>query len=142
MAWLYEQKTGWLSHNGARLVQCYSGNGSGKNNPDAEAIRDVGPLPCGNYTIQPPVDTESHGPYVLWLVPDAATFAYMQKIGRAPIDPSVPDFAIHGERKEPPPGEASKGCIIEPHSDRVIVWTSGDDQLQVIREMPPTWPNE
>lgn len=134
MAWIYEQSTGWLAHNGAKLVRCYSGNGSGKNNPDAQQLHDIGPLPCGWYTIEAPVDTIEHGPYVLWLVPDAANVMF----GRS-------SFGIHGERKPPAlPGEASEGCIIEDHNDRVIVWDSGDHRLLVVSTMTTedsSWPN-
>lgn len=134
MAWIYSQDSGWLSHNGAKLIQCYSGSGSGKNNPDAQQLHNIGPIPCGSYTMQAPVDTTQHGPYVIWLVPDPENSMFNRS-----------DFGIHGERKPPAaPGEASEGCIIEPYSDRVQVWSSGDHRLLVVSSMTTEdalWPN-
>lgn len=143
--WLYAQDSGWLvSAQGARLVQCYSGHGIGKNNPAMEGVRDTGPIPVGTYTINAPVDTETHGPYVLWLTPDYETLDHMLAIGRAPENPNLPDFGIHGERRVPPAGEASLGCIIEPFDDRKILWGSGDHILRVVPTLTTEdslWPN-
>lgn len=118
--WLYIQKTGELLHNGAHVGFGYSGHGIGKNNPDMQNVKRVGPLPCGWYTIEKHVDTEDHGPFCLPLTPDAAN----EMFGRA-------DFLMHGD-KIGAPGTASEGCIIQAHDVRVDVERSGDNRLQVI----------
>ena len=52
MTWTFEQKTGKLSHNGDYVATGYAGgncghNPEGKNNPDKQAIHNVGPIPRG-----------------------------------------------------------------------------------------------
>jgi Tlde1 domain len=122
--WTYIQHTGELQLDNQHVDNGYSGFGEGKNNPDMEAVENVGPIPHGDWTISgPPVNTAEHGPYVLTLTPvDAAT-----ALGRS-------GFLMHGDSIEHP-GEASKGCIIMPHDTRVKVWTSGDTDLQVVPEV-------
>lgn len=119
--WKYSQKTGSLT-NGAKTFTGYSGFGDGKNDPDKQNMADVGPIPCGKYTIGTPSDTQSHGPYVMKLIPDASN----KMFGRD-------GFLIHGDAIGAP-GTASHGCIIMSHDTRVAVWTSGDHVLTVIRE--------
>src|SRR5689334_15812598 len=97
--WTYIQRTGELVHDG--MVHCtgYSGHGEGKNNPAMQAVRDVGPIPCGRWSIEgPPIDTAVHGPFVLHLEPEPGTDTF----GRS-------GFLIHGDSREHP-GEASHGC--------------------------------
>lgn len=121
MSWTYHQATGQLEdvlHWGCGAG--YAGNGQGKNNPQMQDVPDVGPLPQGWYAIQPPVDTTTHGPYVLWLIPDPAN----EMFGRA-------GFGIHGDSIEHP-GLASEGCIILPRVTREKIWNSLDHQLQVV----------
>jgi hypothetical protein len=131
MAWIYAQDSGWLVHNGAKLVQCYSGNGSGKNNPDAQAIRDIGPIPCGLYTIGEPQEGTPHGPFAMPLTPDPSN----EMFGRS-------GFWVHGDSLLDP-GHASEGCIIEPNVDRKIVWASGDYLLEVVRTLDvAAWPGQ
>ena len=119
----------------------YAGKGEGKNNPvfqyihngcrwdsttnlwvPVEGLRpgDWGPLPRGMYTIQEPVDTETHGPYVLWLTPDKDN----EMFGRS-------GFGWHGDSKEHP-GLASEGCIVSPRAWRELAWGSKDHILQVV----------
>jgi len=121
--WTYIQHTGELKHNHQHQANGYSGLGEGKNNPHMEAVKDVGPIPHGEWTIGgPPFSSEEHGPYVLTLTPvDSAT-----ALGRS-------GFLMHGDSIDHP-GEASKGCIIMPHDTRVEVWTSGDTALEVVPE--------
>ena len=70
--WTYEQKTGWLiDTRGFRLSKGYAGGGAGKNNPAMQGVKNVGPIPRGRYEIEEPIDTVTHGPCVLRLVPDA-----------------------------------------------------------------------
>lgn len=118
--WTYEQSTGRLSHDGAEVTVGYAGAGDGKNNPDMQDCHNVGPLPRGRYTINAPVDTQTHGPYVLRLTPDAEN----DMCGRA-------GFLIHGDSIKSP-GNASEGCIVVPRPSRVEVWESGDHDLEVV----------
>lgn len=119
MTWWYEQANGTLSQNGTIVASGYSGHGDGKNNPALQNVPDVGPIPVGSYSIGEPCDTQTHGPYVLRLTPDAKN----DMCGRA-------GFLIHGDSKEHP-GTASHGCIILPRAVREQIWASGDRILEV-----------
>jgi Protein of unknown function (DUF2778) len=131
LAWTYVQKTGELQQDGKHVADGYSGAGAGKNNPALENVRDVGPIPQGEWTIAgPPVDTQQHGPYVLTLKPAADT----QTFGRS-------GFLLHGDSKESP-GCASHGCVIMPRPVREQVWKSGDVELEVVAEIPSQSPAE
>ena len=130
-AWTYSQKTGELQQDGQHVATGYSGAGEGKNNPEMQSVRNVGPIPQGDWTIMgPPVNTAEHGPYVLRLTPkdDTETF------GRD-------GFLVHGDSKNTP-GSASHGCVIMPRSVREQVWNSGDRELQVVAEIPASNPEE
>lgn len=118
--WTYEQKTGHLQLDGALVAVGYSGHGAGKNNPDMQAVHNVGPLPQGFYEIGTPRDTESHGPYVLPLTPDHETDCW----GRS-------GFLVHGDSIKSP-GSASHGCIIVARNIREKIWKSNDHKLQVV----------
>lgn len=118
--WTYEQATGNLLHDGKAVGQGYAGKGDGKNNPSMQDCRGVGPLPRGFYKINAPIDTKTHGPYVMWLTPDA----HNDMCGRSA-------FGIHGDSVVHP-GDASEGCIILPRLARQGIWASGDIRLQVI----------
>lgn len=124
-AWTYSQKTGDLEQDGAHVATGYSGAGEGKNNPRLDNVRNVGPIPQGDWTITgPPVNTEDHGPFVLRLNPVAGTETF-----------SRGGFLMHGDSKEHP-GCASEGCIILPRTVREQVWASGDRDLKVVAELP------
>jgi hypothetical protein len=128
--WEWRQKTGEIARTGDNesnvvaqgvVAQGYSGFGRGKNNPDYQSVPDVGPIPQGLWTIGgPPVDTDTHGPYVLHLAPCENTNTF----GRS-------GFLIHGDSLEHP-GEASHGCIILPRATRERIWQSNDRQLTVL----------
>ncbi len=117
----------------------YAGRGEGKNNRILEDIRagcrvvgddwvpvdglsadDWGPLPQGIYTMRAPINTPSHGPYVLWLIPDESNNMYSRS-----------GFGIHGDAIEHP-GLASEGCICYARTGREAMWNSNDHRLQVI----------
>jgi hypothetical protein len=102
------------------LTTGYSGGGAGKNNPLAQFEKDIGPIPCGYYTIDDPIDTTEHGPYALPLIPDESN----DMGGRS-------GFMLHGDSKLNP-GHASEGCIIANQPNRSYVWQSNDHRLQVI----------
>jgi len=126
-AWTYAQKTGELHQDGQHVATGYSGAGEGKNNPEMQSVRNVGPIPEGDWTIAgPPVNTPEHGPYVLRLTPKDET----ETFGRS-------GFLMHGDSKSAP-GTASHGCVIMPRTVREQVWDSGDRDLQVVAEIPTT----
>lgn len=119
---LYKQKTGQLYRGDKMIAVGYSGASSGKNDPLAQHIPNVGPIPQGAYTICEERDTPEHGPVVLPLVPCSGT----ETFGRS-------GFLIHGDSGAHP-GQASHGCIIVPrevrediaaHKDRLLVVLSG-----------------
>jgi hypothetical protein len=123
-SWTYSQVSGELQQDGKHVAHGYSGAGDGKNNPPMENVPNVGPIPRGDWNITgPPADTRTHGPYVLHLEPKPET----ETFGRN-------GFLIHGDSKEHP-GTASQGCIILPRPVREQVWTSGDRDLEVVREI-------
>lgn len=121
--WTYKQSTGEMVNADGKIVAIgYSGHLQGRNNPDLQAQHDVGPIPRGNWTILgPPVDTTSHGPFVLHLHPDPDTNCF----GRD-------GFLIHGDSVVHP-GMASLGCIILLRAAREQIWQSKDHKLQVVR---------
>ena len=120
MTWRYEQSTGDMSRDGILVATGYSGAGEGKNNPAMQDAHNVGPLPQGDYEIESPVDTATHGPYVLRLTPDSGN----EMFGRS-------GFLIHGDSVAHP-GTASEGCIILPRSARAQIWESGDTSLEIV----------
>lgn len=121
--WTWTQTDGWLiAPGGERFAQGYSGHGPGLNNPRMQSVHLVGPLPCGLYTIEAPIDTVEHGPYFLALTPDPAN----QMFGRG-------DFGIHGDEiLHPGQHLASEGCIILLLYYRCGISLSPDHRLQVV----------
>jgi hypothetical protein len=123
--WKYQQSTGQLTHNGQLAGVGYSGYGDDKNQPNDESIKDLGPIPCGLYSIgvpecAPPEPAGPHGPFVLPLTPDQGNAMF----GRA-------GFLIHGDSIEAP-GFASRGCMIFGRLVREAIAASGDFALAVI----------
>jgi hypothetical protein len=119
--WTYIQSTGdMLDGNGNVLATGYSGKGPDKNNPAMESVRGLGPIPVGIYNMElPPVDTETHGPCVIWLTPDPSN----DMLGRS-------GFGIHGDSFTHM-GQASEGCIILPRFARERMAEIGG-QVQVV----------
>lgn len=118
--WTYEQATGRMLHYGKLEGIGYAGKGEGKNNPEMQDVHKVGPLPRGIYSINAPIDTASHGPYVMWLTPDACN----DMCGRSA-------FGIHGDSKSRP-GDASEGCIAIALAVRRAIWESDDHTVEVV----------
>jgi hypothetical protein len=119
----YIQSTGELfDSRGHCLSVGYSGHGLGKNNPSAEAVHDIGPIPAGLWRIGEPFDSEDHGPFALRLEAMAGTLTH----GRS-------GFLMHGDAVKAP-GTASKGCIVQPRSTREAVAESSDKILCVVAE--------
>lgn len=115
----YEISTGKLWRDGVKIGEGYSGTPECKNDPDKCSLHDQGPIPPGTYDIGAPVDTVTHGPYVLPLTPHAENEMY----GRS-------GFLIHGDSVIHP-GTASRGCIIMPRAVREYVHHSGERTLEV-----------
>jgi hypothetical protein len=119
--WIWCSKTGALLD--ARLslkARGYAGRGDGKNNPDMQHVKGIGPIPEGIYTIEAPHDSSTTGPYTLRLVPRMGNEMY----GRS-------SFAMHGDSKTAP-GEASHGCPVVGRTHREAVWESGDHECRVV----------
>ena len=117
--WVYEQASGRLLAEGGILVgEGYSGSGDGKNNPDMEAVQDIGPCPQGFFTIGPAHDHPVLGPLTMDLTPDPEN----EMFGRDA-------FRIHGDNAD---HTASEGCIIQDHGVRLRVSQSLDRRLQVV----------
>lgn len=137
MAWRYEQRSGlWVGH--GLEVRGYSGlddgdgvlePGEGRNAPEREDQRGVGPVPRGWWQIAgPPYTHPELGGYVLRLVPAPDTDTH----GRDA-------FRIHGDARKRP-GTASHGCIILPRWAREAIWESGDRELEVLEGAPAAPP--
>jgi hypothetical protein len=125
MAWVYEIVSGRLYDSAGAIVAIgYSGQPDHKNDPQSVSLHDQGPIPPGRYDINAPVDTVTHGPFVLSLTPDPSN----QMFGRG-------GFLLHGDSVVAP-GTASEGCVIMPRTIREQVWQSGDRELHVMAEIP------
>jgi len=102
----------------------YSGKGSCKNDPTTCDLPNLGPIPPGLYKMGDPVDTVTHGPYVLSLDPSVDNKMY----GRA-------GFLMHGDSVIEP-GTASEGCIIMSRPTRQRAAAEPDRMLQVTATDP------
>jgi hypothetical protein len=120
--WTYVQKTGRLHHDGQLVATGYSGFKLGRNNPDMERERGVGPIPCGRYKIGTACKHDGLGPCVMALTPEDGEDIF----GRS-------GFFIHGDSSSHP-GEASHGCIIFGPATRSKIAASKDRELTVVRE--------
>jgi hypothetical protein len=116
----------WTNDAGEVFGIGYSGGNCGLvpaavNNTGYEMIPNVGPLPEGFYTIGPPEDTVTHGPFVLPLTPDPENVMY----GRS-------GFLVHGDSVlYPGQRKASDGCIVLDRATREAIWASNDRDLHV-----------
>lgn len=125
--WIYEQKNGRLRESDANgdkvaAADLYSGFGPGKNDPLAQHLPGVGPIPQGFYLLgSVEADEYKHGPVAIHLVPVAG-----QTFGRS-------GFMVHGDSKEHP-GAASHGCIIAPRvlRERMALGTGNARLLAVV----------
>ncbi|HEX4076016.1 MAG TPA: tlde1 domain-containing protein [Candidatus Acidoferrales bacterium] len=121
--WTFVQQTGAILQDGLPRGVGYSGAGIGKNNPAMQSDRDVGPIPCGFYSIAGLINRDpACGEYVLVLVPDETN----EMFGRQ-------GFRWHGDSIEHP-GHASHGCIVSARPLRTEVWEGTDHNLHVLSE--------
>lgn len=128
--WIWDQSAGTLyreridSATGREkryfVAKGYSGRDWAKNNPKAENVRSMGPIPMGLWQIGAPYNSKNVGPYALTLEPVDVVNLH----GRSA-------FRIHGDSVKNP-GTASRGCIILPRGIRELIWSSKDHKLRVI----------
>lgn len=126
--WTYYQCNGlFLSQGGYTTLHCYAGIDDGKNNPLKQSVHNVGPLPCGLYTAQPPYDDEHHGPFSMRLEPHPSNEMFGRSL-----------FMYHADSIAHP-GKASNGCIvsigtplISGRKEREMFWNSYDHVIQVV----------
>jgi len=118
MTWVYNQRTGIMTHNGEFIAKGYSESPDGKDNPAKEHIPFVGPIPRGYWRITR--YRSSKGPWTIELEPIAGTKTFGRNA-----------FRIHGDNRNTP-GASSQGCIIinGAHIRQHIV-NSSDDILVV-----------
>lgn len=123
MSWKYVQLTGSLYDPEGNLIgKGYSGQPPHDNDPDAQNLHNLGPIPEGLWqAVEMIPETSKHGPFVIRLEPYNET----QTFGRS-------GFLIHGERVSPPPGFASDGCIIQSRDVREQIWNSMDHDIYVV----------
>ena len=125
MSWTYKQSTGeLLDPTGQHIANGYAGgncgkNPEGKNNKLLQAVKSVGPIPVGKYTLGEVVLTSHLGPYAIPLIP----YHDNKMFGRG-------GFYMHGDTT--PSGNASEGCIIMPRIVRVRVYGSDDRTIEVV----------
>ncbi len=124
--WVYNPRTGaihQIDSNGNRIPGTggdgYSGAPGFRNNPDVEKLPNQGPIPRGNYTINPPINSPNTGPNALPLTPSPGTNTF----GRN-------NFQIHGDNSRGDQS-ASTGCIVLGPGIRNQIINSGDNNLRV-----------
>lgn len=118
----YRQSTGELFSNaGIKMGAGYAGHGVGRNNPNMQSVKDVGPLPRGFYGMKPPIQDGSLGPDVIVLVQDEENEMFGRSL-----------FRMHGDSAVHP-GKASCGCIVLSRGLRMAAWASDPShRLQVV----------
>jgi hypothetical protein len=119
----WSQAEGRLFDDAGTLVATgYAGNGAGLNNPAMQDAENVGPLPCGYYTIGPLIPFhDTVGADVMALTPDPENEMFGRK-----------DFFMHGVNPEDN-HSASEGCPVVPiRAERIAVSQSTDKRLLVI----------
>lgn len=97
----YEQVTGKFFDGDKVIGIGWAGHLQGRNNPDMQNVKGVGPLPKGKYIINDPEDGTHLGPIAFPLTPDPAN----EMFGRS-------GFFIHGADIQHP-ALSSDGCIIQ-----------------------------
>ena len=94
-------------------------NPEGKNNPEMQGVKGIGPLPEGVYTLGTPVEGSHLGAFAVPLLPAPTN----NMLGRG-------SFYLHGDTT--PGGNASEGCIIMPRAVRQAIVASGET-ITVVR---------
>lgn len=118
----YSQSTGAFLYGDEHIGTGYSGHAEGLNNPALQSVHDIGPIPAGRYTIEPPIADEKVGPVAMHLVPYHAN----EMFGRG-------DCMIHGDNPKMD-RSASHGCIVLNREARMRIGElvlAGINQLYV-----------
>ena len=102
----------------------YSGRAEGKNNPDFESRKGVGPIPAGSWRIGHSFNHPRLGKLAFRL--DRVSGPTYGRSG----------FLIHGDSREHP-GNGSSGCIILSRTAREAVEFFGPKQLEVFLPARP-----
>ena len=128
--WLYEQRTGSLYLNGMPQGFGYAGRFTGVNNPDMQAVHNIGPLPVGIYRIGDPQDNHL-GPMSFPLKQDPSNIMFGRDL-----------FWIHADliNAATNPHMASEGCIIMSGATRQRIKSeiaSGERMLEVVADYTP-----
>jgi hypothetical protein len=98
----YEQATGRLLEDDGKVIGLgWAGHLQGRNNPEMQIVKGVGPLPKGKYIVENPENGTHLGPLAFPLTPDPTN----KMFGRDA-------FFIHGASAEHP-ALSSDGCIIQ-----------------------------
>ena len=126
----YSQSTGIMTRAGEQIAKGFAGNDSrpvvnpnhvhGYNNPLAQNVHCIGPLPQGLYKI---VEWQDERPGLGPIV------AVLQQVSGETFGRD--GFRIHGASASDPLN-SSEGCIVLPHNDRVAVRATGETLVQVI----------
>jgi len=130
LCWIYKQSTGTLTKvdvfdSGTTTYfagEGYAGLGAGLNNPGAQDVPNIGPLPQGNYNIgTQQTNVTGHGPLhgSMRLFPDPDNEMFDRK-----------GFLIHGPHANDR-RNSSNGCPIFSQPIRNQIGQSGDKCLQV-----------
>jgi hypothetical protein len=120
--WEYRQSTGELTSPAGVIIGLgYSGRDAGLNDPRAQNIHDVGPIPQGEWQFGRFFDDHGgKGPLVAHLTPEEGT----ETFGRS-------GFMIHGDNHAMN-HTASHGCIILGRTLREALVGSSDRALRVV----------
>ena len=113
---VYEQRTGAFGIINAEfdcpIAEGYSGRGVGLNEPEAEDIPQVGPIPKGVYRLRVMAHIRFAAP-AIHCEPDEETRETLREFGRS-------GFWIHGDNTRAD-RSASRGCIIlDLHTRRAV----------------------
>ncbi len=114
----YDQATGSLTMKSGKVYKGYSGHGIGLNNPSAQDMRGVGPLPRGKWKLTAWVDHPHLGRMVTHLLPISVK-----------TDRSA--FFMHGDNQQMN-HTASDGCLIFSYEIRKAIRDSGETELEVV----------
>lgn len=117
MTWYYNSRTGSVFHPLIGIIgKGYSGTDVGRDNPEAENLREVGAIPRGKWRIGLAYTHNKLGVLCMNLAP----------IGHNAFGRS--SFRIHGDNKK---NDASTGCIILNRKIRQMISDSNDTSLIV-----------
>ena len=126
MPWTYCQSTGRLyDPDGHHIATGYAGGNEGKNpegvnNHSMQDQKGIGPLPVGLYMFGEVVLQSQLGPFAIPLIPNLNN----EMFGRG-------GFYCHGDTPAMNQS-ASEGCIIMPRIVRNEMYSSPDNQIQVV----------